>query len=229
MLHDFRRFALLLAVLGISCSPPNRRAPPRSADAGATVPEPTRAVPVIRKPTVVAFWLAAADTLEPALQADAREEFRRSNGMVAEYLSDTDVALVATVTDTIMIELESGIRRMVMLSGVDFPYGYVLVVPGYPEEFHTGIDADEDLQAAIDDFFGLETDTSGPRHRIAQGAPVQPGPRTTRPGLAPVWVPSRITSVPLTATYRIPTETWWGCSKVARSLTVSGSKTVRSA
>ena len=49
-----------------------------------------------------------------------------------------------------------------------------------------------------------------------------PGPRTIMPGLAPVCSPSRTTATPFTKTSRIPAETWWGSSYVARSMTVSG-------
>ncbi len=92
--------------------------------------------------------------------------------MVADYLSDTNVGIVATVNDTVIVQLASGERRLVMLSGLDFPYGYVLVEPGYPEEFHTGLGTDDDLESAIDDYFGLEDDPPQPRHHIAQFSPV---------------------------------------------------------
>jgi hypothetical protein len=133
--------------------------------------------PVVRGATVVAFWLAAADTVPEAERRTAQEEFRRSNLKVAKYLGDTDIALVGTVNDTVVIELAGGKRRVVMLSGLDFPYGYVLIDPGYAEEFHTGIDADQDLQDAIDDYFGLEADNPGPRHRIAHHPQPHPGQR----------------------------------------------------
>lgn len=45
----------------------------------------------------------------------------------------------------------------------------------------------------------------GARHRGASAdQPVHPGPRTTRPGRAPVCSPSRNTWVPLTNTWRTP-------------------------
>ena len=125
------------------------------------------AVPLITKASVVAFWLPAADTIVEVERTSARVAFRRSNAMVAHYLSDTDILLFAAVKDTVVIELAGGTRRIVMLSGLDYPYGYVLIEPGYAEEFHTGVTADEDLQAAIDDYFGLESDSPRPRHRIA--------------------------------------------------------------
>src|SRR5581483_1040528 len=56
------------------------------------------------------------------------------------------------------------------------------------------------------------------------------GARMPRPGATPVTrAPSRTTSVPFTSTYWMPAEYCAGFSKVARSMTRSGSKTVRSA
>ena len=195
---------------------------------------PFASVPIVTEATVIAFWLASADTLPPATLQALRDEFRHSNRLVAGYLEDTDIGMIVTLNDTLIVQLADGPRRAVILSGLDYPYGYVLVEPGYAEEFHTGIDGLDDLEAAIDDYFGLEDDDKRPQHRIAIGPdrqrdPVQPGPRTIRPGLAPVCMPSFTTIVPFTTTYLIPTESWWGCSKVARSATVRGSKTTRSA
>jgi hypothetical protein len=187
------------------------------------------AVPVISTAAVIAFWLAESDTLPEAVRRDALANFRRSNARIAKYLSDTDIGVVATVRDSLVVQLAGGKRRYLMLSGLDYPFGYVLIEPGYAEEYHTGLTADQDLIDAIDDYFGLERDGSGPKHRIAQGAPLHPGPRTSLPGLAPLWAPSFTTSVPFTSTCVIPTESWWGCSKVARSAMVVGSNTTRSA
>jgi len=129
--------------------------------------------PVITQASVVAFWLGSADTIPERSRLAIREGFRRSNAMIATYLSDTDIQLVASVGDTVVILLANGVRRIVQLTGLDFPYGYVLIDPGYAEEFHTGLPDDDDLRDALDDYFGLESDTTGPRHRIALHA----GPR----------------------------------------------------
>ena len=59
--------------------------------------------------------------------------------------------------------------------------------------------------------------------------PVQPGPRTTRPGRAPVCSPLASTGSPLTNTWTMPVAYWWGSAKVAWSWTWSGSNTTRSA
>jgi hypothetical protein len=72
---------------------------------------------------------------------------------------------------------------------------------------------------------------SARRNRRAEpgGGATQPPRRSARPGRAPVAAPSRTTGTPLTSTCWMPTEVCTGSSKVARSQTVFGSKSVRSA
>ena len=166
-------FALFALFALFACS--NPRPAPRSQPVSLE----SRDTPVVTHASVVAFWLAAADTLSEPDRRASREAFRRSNQVVGTYLSDTDIALLATVSDTVVIELQSGTRRVVMLSGLDFPFGYLLIEPGYAEEFHTGLTADDDLKAAIDDYFGLEADSTSPRHRIARYTPRRPSPTLT--------------------------------------------------
>ena len=153
--------------LGCGSARPN---PARTFSTGAG--DHARApLPVIIKASVVAFWLSGADTIPPSDRDAAREKFRRSNALVAKYLSDTDIGLIATVNDTVIVQLAAGARRVIMLSGLDFPYGYVLIEPGYAEEFHTGITDDRELREAIDDYFGLESEKPSPKHRISQRPP----------------------------------------------------------
>ncbi len=156
--------AVLLLVLLVACSRegfPIRRGP--SVEAPVSVGE---GVPVLKDAAVVAFWLAAVDTLPEKSRRAIQEEFRRSNDAIADYLSDTDVVLVTTLSDTVVVE--SGDERyLVLLSGFDFPFGYLLVEPGYDEEFHTGLIIDQDLEAAIDEYFELEAVDSLDRRRIA--------------------------------------------------------------
>ena len=208
------RFQWQLVALGLAVQAGCRAgaARDRVQDAGSLRDlTPTATVPVVTEATVITFWLASTDTLAPAMRQELRDEFRRSNRAVASYLQDTDIGMIATLNDTLIIQLEGGPRRTVMLSGLDYPFGYVLVEPGYAEEFHTGMEVLNDLEAAIDDYFGLENDEKRPQRRIAarldrQRNPFHPGPRTMRPGLAPVCAPSLTTAVPFTKTYLIPTE-----------------------
>lgn len=126
-------------------------------------------VPVIVEPTVVAFWLSGSDTLPAPEARQTRSDFLKLVGDIGRYLSDTDVRLIRTASDTVVIQLAGGTQRMVMLSGLDFPYGFVLIDPGYAEEFHTGMDSTDELEDAIAGYFGLDDvqRESRPRHRIA--------------------------------------------------------------
>src|SRR5262252_5398928 len=65
-------------------------------------------------------------------------------------------------------------------------------------------------------------------HLSAVGA-FHPGPRTTRPGFCPVCSPSFNTPTPFTHTSWTPVAYWCGCSYVAWSAMVLGSKTTMSA
>ena len=154
---------LAAAIVAPGCGKP-AQSPRLAKDSAASV-----TVPVLVEPTVVAFWLSSTDTLPQPEARQTRIDFQRLVGEVARYLSDTDVRFVRTASDTVVIQLAGGVQRMVMLSGLDFPYGFVLIDPGYAEEFHTGVDLLVDLEDAIADYFGLD-DTqreSRPRHRIA--------------------------------------------------------------
>src|SRR5262245_51798203 len=141
--------AVLAAILLLACGKAGR--PGRdSGVAGDTAVGLT--VLVIVEPTVIAFWLRGTDTLPAPELRQTRTDFRRLISEIGRYLSDTDVRFVRTASDTVVIQLAGGVQRMVMLSGLDFPYGFVLVDPGYAEEFHTGLDLLTDLEDAIADY-----------------------------------------------------------------------------
>ncbi|HLB53926.1 MAG TPA: hypothetical protein VJK71_02375 [Gemmatimonadales bacterium] len=160
---------LLLLLAGTGCSGPGARAPGREVSA----PDSAATVPVIVEPTVVAFWLLAADTIAPDVRREIQEEFLRSARRMAGYLADADIALVQAGSDTVVVQLAGGFQRTIMLSGLDFPYGFVLIDPGYAEEFHTGLESIPHLEEAIADYFGLEEDPAKRPHRnrIAQHLP----------------------------------------------------------
>ena len=64
---------------------------------------------------------------------------------------------------------------------------------------------------------------------LGQGLAFHPGPRTTRPGLAPVCSPFASTCTPFTKTCTMPVAYWCGSANVAWSLIASGWKTTMSA
>lgn len=148
---------LLVCFIAAACRP----SPPRSERRSVAVPtteRPLQEAPVIREPTVVAFWLPATDTLRPGAGADLLDDFRSYTGMVAPLLDQQGIKLETTTADSLIVELENGPRRIIRLSGLDYPFGYVLVEPGYPETILTGVSTDDELLEQVSWYFGLDED-----------------------------------------------------------------------
>lgn len=148
--------------------------------------------PVVRGPTVVAFWLQASDTLAGGEGADLVDKFRDFTARVAPALDGADIALVATTADSIVVELQGGPRRVISLRGLDYPFGYVLVEPGYAETILTGVSTDDELLEEVTWYFGLdEADPDSVPGRVASVSPrsrgepllslVTPPPESGRP------------------------------------------------
>jgi hypothetical protein len=156
---------LLLALLG-AC-----RSGGPGHDKAATV-----GAPVIREATVVAFVLPASDTLKPGEEHDGLDDFRGYTAVVAPLLADEEIAFVPTTADSIIIERSDGIRRVVMLGGLDYPYGYVLVTPGFAETILTGVLTDSELIDEVDWYFGTADESEGDdsSRRLSQALPASP-------------------------------------------------------
>ncbi|MEO8449150.1 MAG: hypothetical protein ABI647_05130 [Gemmatimonadota bacterium] len=114
---------------------------------------------------VVAFWLSAADTLAEAERDRAHDEFNYYTQQTMEFLGRQSIQLVPTRSDSVVIVTRQGSRRQVTLSGLDYPYGYVLVDPGYAEQILAGVYTDEELVEAVTNYFDL--DSAPPTVRIA--------------------------------------------------------------
>jgi len=114
---------------------------------------------VISDPSVVVFWLATADTMHEDDRAQAFDDLRYYTAQVTSELQANDIALVATRADTLYVELPNHTRRMILLSGLDYPFGYVLVDPGGPERILTGVYSDDDLRDELEAYFDLSEDS----------------------------------------------------------------------
>jgi hypothetical protein len=120
---------------------------------------------LLRKPRVIAdaavvvFWLRAADTLAEDDRASALDDLQSSTAEVSSLLETNDILLLATRSETLFVELPNKQRRMVLLSGLDYPYGYVLVDPGGPERILTGAYSDDDLMDELRAYFDLSDDS----------------------------------------------------------------------
>jgi hypothetical protein len=122
---------------------------------------------VVSNRTVIVFWLAAADTFPPDDQAEALDELNFATERIAPALARQSILLVPTNSDTIYVALANRERHMIVLTGVDYPFGYVFVDPGTAERVLAGVyDADE-LLAELEAYFDLPpvTDSAavGPR------------------------------------------------------------------
>jgi len=158
-----RPLVVLIALLvGCRSASLKRDELPEQPDSTAgTLDRPLKSAPVVTGRTVVAFWLGAIDTLAGSDSGSLLDDFRHYTTSVESYLRESDIRLVATTSDSVVVELEGGPRRVIMLAGLDFPFGYVLVEPGYPETILTGVTTDEDLLDEVDRYFGLEERDTG--------------------------------------------------------------------
>jgi hypothetical protein len=148
------RYRLLL--VGFLLPACHARQPARAARPDSTAIRALAQAPLVREPSVVAFWLAASDTLRQGKGADLLDDFRSYTALVAPDLEDAGITLVATTADSVIVETDAGQRRVVMLTGLDYPFGYVLVDPGMPETILTGVSTDDELMEQVDWYFGVD-------------------------------------------------------------------------
>lgn len=122
---------------------------------------------VVTEPTVIVFWLGAADTLSTGDASSAYDDLTYYTEQVSGELKRAGIAIVPTTADTVFVEGPTHKRRMVVLSGLDYPYGYVLLDPGGPERILTGIYSDDDLLDEIEAYFNIDSDSTSVSPRVA--------------------------------------------------------------
>lgn len=114
---------------------------------------------VITKPTVVVFWLRASDSLSRDSAQAASRDLDFYTEQVAGTLTDNGIGLIATKADTVYVEQPDHHHRAIVLSGLDYPYGYLLIDPGTPERILTGVYDDDDLMDELHAYFDLPDDS----------------------------------------------------------------------
>lgn len=119
----------------------------------------------IRAATVVAFTLQAADTLDPETGGEKLREFEAYTQLVFPMLEEQGIAVRSTHSDSLVVILENGPSRVIMLRGLDYPFGYVLVEPGFAETIMTGVVTDEELLDEASYYFGLEDEPGSEEQR----------------------------------------------------------------
>lgn len=173
-----RNVTILAAALLAGCQGRSRaRAPDETGDslqlASVTAPRDSAdsvllAPRLVRSKTVIVYWLAAADTFSADDQAAALDELTLYTDRVAPVLVRHNIALVPTNAETVYVALPNSGRRPIVLSGLEFPFGYVLIDEEGNERVITGVMFADELLEELRIFFDLP-DTESPVH----------GPRVT--------------------------------------------------
>lgn len=164
--------AALALVAGCRSRVPEKAAkaplPPDLADFGRDSTDSVLHAPrVVTGPTVIVFWLTAGgDTLNPDDAVDAFDELTTAAEAILPQLTAYDIRLLPTHAETVYVALPNHQRRPIMLSGLDYPFGYLLVEPGSPERLLTGTYADDELAEEIAAYFDLPADTTKARPRV---------------------------------------------------------------
>lgn len=122
---------------------------------------------VITGPTVVVFWLPAADSFSADDQAQALDDLNNTTESVAPTLKRNEIKLLPTNAETIYVALPNHQRRVIVLSGIDYPFGYVLIEPGSAERILAGVYDEDELLDEVEAYFDLppsgDTTTTHPR------------------------------------------------------------------
>ena len=146
-------WAWIAAALAVACRADGRAvAEPGPPRPGSHYASP----PVVHEATLVVFWLAASDTLGAHDGADLLDDFRYYTRSAVPWFEDRGIPVVTTNSDSVVVEAEGAPRRVIMLTGLDYPFGYVLVEPGYAEEILTGVLTDDELLDEADGYFGSD-------------------------------------------------------------------------
>lgn len=135
--------------------------PADSADSALVMPR------LVTEPTVILFWLPAGDTLRPDDAAAAQDDLNYYTEKISPVLALHGIRLYPTNSDTVYVALPNRQRRTILLSGLDFPYGYVLVEPGDVERILTGVYGDDELLDEIKAYFDFDEDSTAVRPKIA--------------------------------------------------------------
>lgn len=122
---------------------------------------------VVTGPSVIIFWLAASDTLHPEDASSAQDDLDYYTEKVSATLAMNGIRLLPTNSDTVYVALPNNQRRTILLSGLDFPYGYVLLEPGDVERILTGVYADDELLDEIKAYFDIDDDSTAVHPKIS--------------------------------------------------------------
>ncbi|MGH7698937.1 MAG: hypothetical protein ACREMJ_00225 [Gemmatimonadales bacterium] len=165
------RNALLLVLLAAAACDAGSAGRREASGRGAGVPRDAvdsvlATPPVVSEPTVVVFWLWASDTLHPDDAAAAYDELTLATESVAGALAAFEIEIVPTHADTVFVELPNRRRQAIVLSGLEFPFGYLLIEPGSTERVLSGVYGEAELLDEIRAYFDLPADSTATPARV---------------------------------------------------------------
>src|SRR6266513_1739698 len=82
---------------------------------------------------------AVPDSDTVADQAEALDELNSTTEGIVSTLKQHKIMLLPTNSDTIYVALPNRQRRLILLDGLDYPFGYVLIEPGTAERILAGL------------------------------------------------------------------------------------------
>jgi len=132
----------------------------------ATIDRLPPAPEAIAGPTAVLFWLRSADTLQGESWTAGGHSLRASLAELRDVLEGYSVAVTGTNRKKLVVASGQGPTRTVMLEGLDYPWGVVLLDPPYPEQILTGPLDEGELADLAWHYFQLD-DGGASRARIA--------------------------------------------------------------
>jgi len=121
---------------------------------------------LITERTVIVFWVHAGDSLNAEDAASALEDLNYYTEKVSGPLKAYGITLVPTNADTVFLSLPNHQRRPILLTGLEYPFGYLLIEPGGVERVLAGVYADDELLDEIKAYFDLPDDTTKVAPRI---------------------------------------------------------------
>jgi len=165
---SFRGWAIVLALFLGACSiPPTAQPDGPLGEIAGLAPAPR----LITAPTAVLFWLPAGDTLSVEERTAAFEGLTESAATLRNLLGAYGIPVTGVSTEQVYVQAAGAPRRTVMLGGLDYPWGLVLVDPGYPEQILTGPVEAGELEELAWDYFLLEDGVVGPERSAGAQLP----------------------------------------------------------
>jgi len=155
------RFVLPFLAAALACGPRDAQPDAFNGDAAAAGPDSFMIPPVVTRAVVVVFILPAVDdSMVPEEAAAAMEEFRQNTAEAAPFFQAHGVEMVFTNADSIFVQLPNRRRDVVLLAGLEAPFGYVLLEPGLSERILAGLYTAEELEEEARTYFTVfGTDT----------------------------------------------------------------------